>query len=212
MSTSIAGVELPDTAAAAAATAFARQHTNPLIFDHSRRVFLFGSLRAADLGLEIDPELLYIASVMHDTGLFTPYSDVEQRFEVDGADHARALLLSHGSTAERAEAVWEAIALHTTPEIPVRMAPVVAATYLGVLVDAVGIGLDELPADSVEEITTAHPRGDFKHGFLRAFVDGLAQRPDTTFGTINADVLDRFQPGFERASMVDRVLASRWAA
>jgi hypothetical protein len=212
MFTTIAGVGVPETAAAAAATSFARQHTSHLIFDHSRRVFLFGSLRADGLGLRPDPELLYIAAMMHDTGLFTPYSQTVQRFEVDGADHARKLLIEHGFDTAAAETVWEAIALHTTPAIPARMGDEIAATAHGVLLDALGIGLDALDPDAVLEVTSAHPRGDFKTGFLQAFVDGLAHRPDTTYGTVNADVLAHFVPGFQRGSMVDRVLGSAWVA
>lgn len=212
MSTTIAGIEVPETAAATAATAFAREHTSPLIFNHSRRVFLFGTLRANDLGLRPDPELLYVAAMMHDTGLFTPYGEANQRFEVDGADHARELLLQHGLGAAAAETVWQAIALHTTPGIPGRMGAEIAATTQGVLVDALGFGLDGLDEDAVTEVTSAYPRGDFKTGFLQAFVDGLAHRPETTYGTINADVLAHFVPGFQRGSMVDRILDSAWAA
>ena len=207
----IAGVEIPDTAASAAATRFAREHISPLVFDHSRRVFLFGSLRESALGLEPDPELLYVASMMHDVGLFTPAADVTQRFEVDGADHARRLLLEHGATPADADIVWSAIALHTTPGIPGRMGPEIAATNIGVLIDAIGVGLDELDAEQIAEVTAAHPRGDFKNGFLQAFVDGLAHRPDTTYGTINSDVLEHFVPGVQRASIVERVTASAWA-
>ncbi|MBA8962882.1 hypothetical protein JOJ86_004098 [Rhodococcus percolatus] len=64
----------------------------------------------------------------------------------------------------------------------------------------------------VEEITAVHPRGDFKNEFLRAFVDGLSHRPDTTYGTVNADVLDHFVPGFRSMSMVDRITGSPWSA
>ena len=159
MSTVIAGVEIPETAVARAATRFAREHTSPLMFDHSRRVYLFGSLRADALGWKPDHELLYVASMMHDTGLFTPFSDIEQRFELDGADHARRLLLEHGFEQADAEIVWTAIALHTTPAIPGRMRPEVAVTNLGVLVDALGLSLDELDIDRVAEITAPTREG-----------------------------------------------------
>lgn len=212
MSTSIAGVQIPQTEAAEAATRFAREHTDPLFFDHSRRVFVFGSLRAAELDLEPDAELLYVASMMHDTGLFLPFTEAEQRFEVDGADHARRLLLEHGVAAADADVVWSAIALHTTPGIPERMGPEVAATSLGVLVDALGLGLETFTEDQLAEITAAHPRGDFKTGFLAGFHRGLAHRPATTYGTINADVLEHFVPGFQRGSMVERITSSAWPA
>ncbi|MEU2375466.1 HD domain-containing protein [Streptomyces misionensis] len=206
----IAGVEIPGTPAVAEATDFLRERTNPLIFHHSRRVFLFASLHARELGRRPDPELLYIASMFHDTGLSLPFSKTQQRFELDGADHARKFLLDRGFSESAAEVVWTAIALHTTPAIPGRMGPETAAMNQGVLTDALGWGLDRLDGDRVDEIVAAHPRGDFKKEFLRQFVDGLKDRPDTTYGTINADVLEHFVPGFRRASMVERVLGAPW--
>jgi hypothetical protein len=206
----IAGVEIPETEAAAEATRVIRETTNPLLFHHSRRVFLFSTLQARELGLQPDPELLYVSALFHDSGLLTPYSAVEQRFELDGADHARKFLLDRGFSDAAAEVVWTAIALHTTPGIPGRMGDEVAATNFGVLTDVLGLGVDRLSADQVEEITAAHPRGDFKNEFLQAFVDGLSHRPDTTYGTVNADVLEHFVPGFRRTSMVDRITGSAW--
>ena len=38
----------------------------------------------------------------------------------------------------------------------------------------------------------------------------MAPRPATTFGTVNADVLDRFVPGYQRANFVDIIENSNW--
>lgn len=206
----IAAVEIPETAAVAEATGFLREKASPLIFHHSRRVFLFGSLHARRLGLRPDPELLYISAMFHDTGLSMPFSDTEQRFELDGADHARRFLIERGFPESAAEVVWTAIALHTTPGIPGRMGPETAAANYGVLTDVLGWGLDGLEGDQVDEIIAAHPRGQFKEGFLREFVDGLKDRPDTTYGTINSDVLEHFVPGFHSKTMVERVIDAPW--
>jgi hypothetical protein len=206
----IAGLAIPETAAVVEATSLVQETTSPLIYHHSRRVFLFGLIHAARLAEKPDPELLYLAAMFHDTGLLTPFSDVEQRFEVDGADHARKFLLDRGFSAAAAETVWTAIALHTTPGIPGRMAPEIATTHLGVLTDAIGFGLAGLDHDQLDEILAAHPRGDFKNEFLQTFVDGLANRPATTNGTVNSDVLEHFVPGFRRTTMVERVLGSPW--
>jgi HD domain-containing protein len=210
MSEVIAGLEIPGTAVVADATALVRETTSPLIYHHSRRVFLFGLIHAHERGVQPDPELLYVAAMFHDTGLLTPFSDVEQRFEVDGADHARRFLLDRGFSAAAVETVWTAIALHTTPGIPGRMAPEIAMTNLGVLTDVLGVGLDGLDRDQVDEILAAHPRGDFKNEFLRAYVDGIKDRPDTTNGTVNSDVLEHFVPGFRRTTTVERIVGSAW--
>ncbi|MBO0678746.1 HD domain-containing protein [Mycolicibacterium sp. S2-37] len=210
MSEVIAGVEVPDTAAIAEATRHVENTTSPLIYHHSRRVYLFGQIHARRLGVTPDPELLYLAAVFHDTGLTTPSSDAQQRFEVDGADHGRAFLLDHGFSAAAADTVWTAIALHTTPGIPDRMGPEIAAMYLGVLTDVVGYGLDVLPDDQVREILAVHPRGDFKREFLSAYFDGFKSRPETTNGTVNADVVAHFMPEFRRTTTVERMLGSAW--
>ncbi|MFI6069554.1 hypothetical protein ACIA47_30430 [Micromonospora sp. NPDC051227] len=127
------------------------------------------------------------------------------RFEIDGADHARAFLLGRGFSTTAAEIVWTAIALHTSPGIPDRMGPEIATMYLGVLTDVLGLGLDGLEHDQLGDILAAHPRGDFKNEFLRAHVDGLKNRPETTNGTVNSDILEHFIPGFQRVTTVERI-------
>ena len=207
----IAGVAIPETEPAAEATGYVQKMTNPLIFHHSRRVFIFGSIHAHRLGLAPDPELLYMAALFHDTGLSRHFSAAEQRFEMDGADLAQQFLLDRGFSTTAAELVWTSIALHTTPGVPGRMGPEVAATAAGVLADVVGIGLDKMDRSHLDEIVAAHPRGDFKNEFLKILVAGLKHRPDTTYGTINADVLELFVPGFRRTSMVDRIRNAAWS-
>jgi hypothetical protein len=210
MSEVIAGVAIPETKPAAEATCYVKRTTDALVFHHSRRVFLFGSIHARQLGLTPDPELLYIAALFHDIGLTKHLSSTKQRLELDGADLARKFLADRDFSTSAAETVWTAIALHTTPGVPSRMGPEVAATASGVLTDVVGLGLDTMNRDELDEILAVHPRVDFKSDFLHILADGLKNRPGTTYGTVNADVLERFIPDFRRSSMVDRVRDSDW--
>ena len=207
----IAGVPIPDSALAKDVTELIRDTTTELIFHHSRRVFLFGSLQARHRGASPDPELLYVAAMFHDTGLVAPYRGTDQRFEIDGADTARDFLAGRGISADDADVVWTAIALHTTPEVPYRMNPVIAATTAGVETDVLGISLDALSSDEIAAVTAVHPRPNFKNQILQAFADGFSDRPDSTFGTVNADVLEHFVPGFHRTDFVDVIKNSAWA-
>ncbi|MER6978962.1 HD domain-containing protein [Streptomyces carpinensis] len=210
MSEKIAGVEIPDSKLVQDATELIRDTTPPLIYHHSRRVYLFGSLQARALGVQPDPELLYVAALFHDTGLVPPYRSDDQRFEMDGADQARAFLLSHDIPGAEAETVWTAIALHTTPEVPYKMVPEIAATTAGVETDVLGLHLANISQAEIDEVTAVHPRPDFKRQILQAFTDGFAHRPDTTFGTVNADVLEHFVPSFRRVDFVDVIQNSAW--
>jgi hypothetical protein len=206
----IAGVRIPDSSLAQEATQLIRDTTNELIFHHSRRVFLFGTLQSRRLGIMPDAEMLYVAALFHDTGLVAPYRGTEQRFELDGADTARGFLTSHGFSAAESGVVWTAIALHTTPEVPYKMDPVIAATTAGVETDVLGIRLDAIDAAEIDAVTAVHPRPNFKNEILQAFSDGFSDRPDTTFGTVNADVLEHFVPGFRRIDFVDVIKNSAW--
>ncbi|MFI1579593.1 HD domain-containing protein [Embleya sp. NPDC020630] len=211
MSERIADVDIPDSALAKEATELVRDTAGPLLYDHSRRVYLFGALQGRRRGLVFDPELLYVAALFHDLGLTAEHRDSQQRFELDGADAARDFVLRHGLSAEQARIVWTAIALHTTPEIPTRMEPEVALVTAGVELDVLGIGLDDLSEQARAAVVAAHPRPDFKRRILRAFTEGIEHRPQTTFGNVKADVLDRFVPGFERTNFVDVIEQSGWS-
>ncbi|MFI0975982.1 HD domain-containing protein [Streptomyces sp. NPDC021093] len=206
----IAGIDIPDSALAREATELVRDTAGPLLYDHSRRVYLFGALRGRHRGMVFDPELLYVAALFHDLGLTPGYASSEQRFEIDGADAARDFLLRHGLPAEDARTAWTAIALHTTPEIPHRMEPEVALVTAGVELDVLGLGFDEVTDGQRAAVVAAHPRPDFKRRILAAFTEGIAHRPATAFGNVKADVLARFSPGFVRTDFVTVIEDSRW--
>ncbi|MGI8330634.1 HD domain-containing protein [Actinomadura scrupuli] len=207
---SAAGVSVPDTRLAAEATDLVREQTSDLVFHHSRRVFWFGSLQGRARGLSWDPELLYIGAMFHDLGLNEPFRAGGRRFEVDGADEARRFLQGHGVPEDSVRRVWTAIALHTTPGIPQYMEPEVALVTAGVEYDVLGIGYDDIDAAARAEITALHPRPDFKRQILRAFTEGIAPRPETTFGNVKADVLEHFVPGFRRGDFVEVIENSPW--
>ena len=210
MSDSIAGIVVPDTALVAAITAHIRAAEDDLLFNHSRRVFLFGVLQGRRRGLQPDPELLYAGAMFHDIGLTPRYRDSTLRFEVDGANAARDFLLEHGVGETDADKVWLGIALHTTPGVPEFLWPETALVTAGVETDVLGIGRDDLAREDLEAVVAAHPRPDFKQQILAAFNEGMKHRPQTTFGTCNADVLERFDPTFVRDNFVDTILGNSW--
>jgi hypothetical protein len=205
-----AGVTVPDTGLARYATELVRACTSDLVYHHSRRVFWFGSLQGRNRGLSFDPELLYIGAMFHDLGLNEQFRGSGRRFEVDSADEARRFLQGHGVPEDSIRRVWTAIALHTTPGVPEFMEPEVALVTAGVEYDVLGIGYHDVSDADRAEITALHPRPNFKRNILQAFTEGNAPKPETTFGNVNADVLERFVPGYRRANFVDIIEDSAW--
>ena len=207
---SIAGIVIPDTPLVREITEYIRDTEDELLFNHSRRVFLFGALQGHRRGLQPDPELLYAGAMFHDIGLTADYRTSMLRFEVDGANAARNFLLERGVDEAAARKVWLSIALHTTPNVPEFLEPEIALVTAGVETDVLGIGRDDLSTDAIQAVTAAHPRPDFKNRILRAFTDGMKHRPRSTFGTVNADVLQHFDDSFDRDDFVEIIRSNSW--
>lgn len=206
----IADIVVPDTPLVRDITEYIRDAEDDLLFDHSRRVFLFGALQGRRRGLQPDLELLYAGAMFHDLGLTERYRTSTLRFEVDSANAARDFLLQHGVDEADARKVWLGIALHTTPNIPEFLEPEIALVTAGVETDVLGIGRDDLSPEALAAVTAAHPRPDFKRRILAAFNDGMQHRPHSTFGTVNDDVLAHFDPTFARDNFVDIILGNTW--
>ena len=209
--TSIAGVRIPDSKLAQAATELVRDTESDLLFHHSSRVYYFGALAGLRQKLKFDPELVYIGAMFHDMGLTKQYRSATERFEVDSANAARDFLRQHGIDDAAIDIVWDAIALHTTPGIPQHKKPEVALVTAGVEMDVLGIDYLSVPDAQREAVVTAHPRGDhFKEQIIHAFHDGFCHKPETTFGTVNDDVLALIDPKFKRTNFCSMILNSAW--
>ncbi|MDT5234851.1 MAG: hypothetical protein QOF47_838 [Mycobacterium sp.] len=100
------------------------------------------------------------------------------------------------------------IALHTTPNVPEFLDPEIALVTAGVETDVLGTDRHALSPEALEAVTAAHPRPDFKRRILRE--DGNRYRPYSTFGNVNADVLEYFDPSLVRDDFVDSIGNNCW--
>src|ERR1700730_7481264 len=209
--TSISGVTFPDSKLAREATELVRDTESALLFNHSTRVYYFGSLVGKRRGLKFDPALLYIAAMFHDMGLTPRYSSKSDRFEVDGANAARGFLRQHNISQPEIDTVWTAIALHTTVGIPQYMHSVVALLTNGVAMEVLGIAYSEFSDSDRQAIVGAYPRTEhFKEDIIQAFYGGIRQKPETTFGNVKADVLADKDPKFQRINFCSVIRGSQW--
>ena len=211
MGAKVAGVVVPDSKLAHEVTELVRDTESPLLFHHSSRVYYWGALTGKRRGFRFDPELLYAGAMFHDMGLTSKHSSAHERFEVDSANAARDFLRSHGIAEREIETVWTAIALHTTPGIPPHMHPVIALVTAGVEMDVLGIAFSEFTEAEREAVVRAHPRPSrFKEEIIQAFYDGFHRKPETTFGTVNADVLADKDPSFRAENFCRVIRSSAW--
>jgi HD domain-containing protein len=201
----IAGIPIPDSTIAREATEFVRDVSSRLLFDHSRRVFLWASLQAERLMLEYDAELLYVGAMFHDVGLVEGHRSAHERFEIDGANAARAFLERHGLPEAQVMTVWESIALHTTRQVPNYKQPEVRLVALGVQYDVLGTPFAALTGKQRDSVLAAHPRTEFETGMIEALSAGVRDKPETAIGTMMTDVLEATVPGYVRPNVCDAI-------
>jgi hypothetical protein len=185
---SVAGVRIPDTALCNAALDLLESCSPEFLCTHCLRAYIFGSLAVRSLGRSVvDEEAAFCGAVLHDLGLVPPYRG-DNRFEVDGADAAREFCIKHRVSQERADLIWQAIALHTSPGIPTRLAGEIALVHLGAGLDFLGLGLDQVPPKLVEEMVEKYPRMNFKAEFRNLLVEHCRQNPAAQVLTWTDDV------------------------
>jgi HD superfamily phosphodiesterase len=194
-----ADLQLPDTGLVDQALERARDTSPPWLFNHVMRSWLFASVLAGVRRMKHDPEVLAVASILHDLGLVEPRDDV--RFEVAGAD--AAWKLASNLEAVRRQRVWDAIALHGTSSIARFKEPEVALTNAGVVADYAGVALSEIGEERTSAIVKAFPREAMKEAFTERLCEHVRLRPPTTWATWVADFGHRFVENYSPPSAVD---------
>ena len=203
----IAGVRLPDTPLCQAATQFARSVSDPYLFHHVMRSFVYADWIGQLRRWTYDRETLYVATVLHDLGL-TSLAPVRERFEIEGADAAKVFLAKQGADERMLDLVWDAIALHTTAEIPLRKSPEVALCQLGIGCDIRGLPGDSSDDPVTAEVLKAYPWLGLDEALLNDLVGLYRKNPVASASHAVADACERRVEGFRRFNLCE-VLGNR---
>jgi HD domain len=149
------------------------------IYLHSVRTYLYGRFvgEGQDLqaGRDYDDELLFLGCMLHDVGL-TADGDGDARFDLDGADLAARYLTDQGLATDDVQLVWDAIALHLSPDIAARKRPEIALVSAGAGFD-LGAGPGALPAGYADRVQAVFPRLGAARALRDAIVDQALATP-----------------------------------
>ena len=201
----LAGVSVPDTALITRAIEFTREKSEPYLFNHVMRSWLFAALLAQRKQTVHDAEVLAVTTILHDIGL-TESLDGPLRFEVEGANAARAFALKEGMDTRRTQLIWDGVALNSTPSIALYKEAEIALATMGIGLDWGGFGYEALTNAEVAAIVEAFPRLGMKERFTQAVCRIVETRPATTYDNFARDFGERFVPGYQPASTVDYLL------
>jgi hypothetical protein len=202
----IAGVKIPDSYAAQQATKQAQDVEAPEIFRHSARSFVFAELVSQARGVKHDPEIIFIAAMLHDIGLSKEFATPHVRFEIDGANLTKQILTAAGHTTTDAQVGWDAVVLHSIFSIARFKEPEVFLLSAGVLTDVGGAFLQYLDKATVAQVLTALPRKGFNAAFLAALTDYARRKPDTVGGTFVEDIAVHTIPDYKRGDFYEALL------
>jgi hypothetical protein len=201
----IAGVHVTDTPLISAVIEYARGLSEPYLFNHAMRSWLFAEAIGRIKGMEYDREVVAIGTILHDIGLTASLSG-PNRFEVNGADAAVSFIKGHGFSDRRVQLIWDLVALNSTPSIALHKEPEVALGTMGIGLDYGGFGVQALAADDLERILTAFPRMKMKQRFAETCCRLVTAKPETSYDNFLRDFGDRFVPGYKAVSTVDLLM------
>lgn len=201
----IGGIIAPDSELSRKAAALAAQAHTPAILNHVHRTYWFAEFLAKKREMKFDRELVYVASLLHDLGLSHDHS-ADKRFEVDGADAASRFLLANDYPPAKTDIVWDAIALHSSADIADRREPEIALVHFGAHVDVMGLRIEEISPQLIEDTLALYPRVGFKQAFTEALAEVARKKPHTAIGTGLADIGRRLVPGLEIPNVCDLLL------
>ena len=203
----IAGVSMPDTSLISQAVEYAQKLSEPYLFNHAMRSWLFAAKIAELKGMDCDLEVVAVGTVLHDIGLTAGVSGAN-RFEVNGADAARSFVKERGFSDRRAQLLWDLVALNSTPSLALYKETEVALATMGIGLDYGGFGLESIPAADIMEIVRAFPRLDMKRKFAEACRDVVTKRPQTSYDNFLRDFGEHFVPGYKPISTVDLLMSA----
>ncbi len=201
----VAGISVSDTPVIDRAMDYARSACEPYLFNHVMRSWLFAVRTAQLQGIEHDGEVVALGTLLHDITLNERFAG-PRRFEVEAADLARGFAVDAGLDRRRAQMIWDAVALNSTPSIGLYKEAEIALCTTGICLDVVGFQYSLIPAAEMRAILAEFPRLGMKKKMTGCFCHIASTRPETTYDNFVRDFGERLVPGYAvPASSVDLV-------
>ena len=198
----LGGITVIETPLITRALDYARKHSEPYLFNHAVRSWLFAVRLGQLQGVPHDAEVVAVGTLLHDLGLTNSFTG-PKRFEIEGAEAARAFAREEGLDDRRVQLIWDTVALHSTPSIALHKEAEVALCTAGIGLDWAGPQYDRIPPGEMKSILAAFPRLDMKRRFTDSVCAMLKTKPETTSDNFARDFGERFVPGYKPQSSVD---------
>src|SRR4029453_7235375 len=174
----LGGITVIDTPLVTRAIEYARGLSEPYLFNHAVRSWLFAVRLGQLQGISHDAEVVAVGTLLHDLGLANGFAG-PGGFEVEGADAARTFAREQGVDDRRVQLIWDTVALNSTPSIAFHKETEVALCTAGIALDWGGLQYDQIPPDEMRSILAEFPRLDMKRSFTDSVCGLIRTKPET---------------------------------
>jgi len=153
------------------------------IVAHSYRTWLFGRALAVVDRSDLDDELFYCGSLLHDFGIAQPTPGRD--FTLASTERMMRCAADAGVADDRAELLGDAICVHTTPGVSLEKDGTLGC-YLqwGAMVDGAGLRIWDVSPANVAEALGRYPRIDFKRQLIALMRAEAQAVPGGRFGLL----------------------------
>jgi hypothetical protein len=113
------------------------------------------------------------------------------------------------------EIVWEAIALHTTAEIPLRRSPEVALCQMGIVTDLLAIPPDLMTAEQLDEVFEAYPWLGLDDALPSTLVGLFRKNPKAASSNAVTDACELHVADFKKFNFCEHMVSKQhkpWGA
>jgi hypothetical protein len=198
----LGSITVIDTPLVNRAIEYVRAQSEPFLFNHAVRSWLFAARLGQLQGISYDEEVVAVATLLHDVGLANNFTG-PRRFEIEGADAAREFAREQGVQDRRVQLIWDTVALNSTPSIALYKETEVALGTAGIALDYGGLQYDKIPPEEMNSILKEFPRLDMKKCFTDSVCRLVRVKPETTYDNFARDFGERFVPDYKSRSTVD---------
>src|SRR5215212_9541454 len=192
----LGGIAMIETPLVTRAMDYARLHSEPYLFNHAVRSWLFAVRLAQLQGVSHDPEVVAVGTLLHDLGLTNSFTG-PKRFEIEGADAARSFAREQGLDDRRVQLTWDSVALNSTPSIGLYKEAEVALCTAGICLDVVGLQYSLISPAEIARIVGEFPRLQMKRRMTQCFCHIAKVNPETTYDNFARDFGERFVAGYK---------------
>lgn len=203
----LAGILVPNTPLISQAIDFAQKICEPYLFNHVMRSWLFAARIGELQNIAHDAEVVAVGTLLHDITLNERFAG-PRRFEVEAADLARNFATGAGLDGQRAQLIWDSVALNSTPSIGLYKEAEVSLCTIGICFDVVGLKYSLIPSTDVRAVVAQFPRLGMKSEMTACFCHIAKTQPETTYDNFVRDFGERLVPGYRVPSSVDLIAAA----